>query len=327
MKAITLFLIFLLSVLAGCSEDSDNSTSSLDDTDKVADDGTAGDDDSPDTDEPDTDEPDDDDSEEPDDDGEEPDDGEEDPDEEVDEPDEPVSGDGFIIFDNFENDVTLSGDGETNTDAQTDLGASFNYFTDATDKYYDGGYWYAYDDSGDKGNSTATPDYIADDTFEAGLSQDGETGQALQINITLGDAVDDFETAFYGVGANIRGEGEYFDFSPLTSISFDVKGSGEMVVKFLTKVTDAYTWGDMAADFALTADWSRITIPVEDIAPEAWSPTAEDGITWADTKSHVGKIHFQTYGNVEKAGSEIDFAIDNITLEGFNSYDDVKLAE
>jgi len=226
-------------------------------------------------------------------------------------------------FDDFENNPEYSGDGQTNADNQTDLGASFNYYKTADDMFFDGGYWYAYNDADNKGNSSAVPDYMTDKEFEGGLEQGGNGGstQCLHISITLGDPTDEYNTAFYGIGANLKADGDYFDMSKMTALSFYAKGSGSMNAKFLTKVTSSYAWGDMVSQFDLSSDWTKVTVSPADIVPEPWSPAADDNITWDDVKDAVTKIHFQTNGDDEKSGDKVDFYIDDIVIEGM-TYDD-----
>jgi len=223
---------------------------------------------------------------------------------------------GYIIFDNFENDVLLAGDGETNPDNQTDLGAMFNYYTDDADQYYNGGYWYAFDDKDNDGTSSAVPNYVTDKEFESGLAQEGYDGstQSLHINITLGEGAD---YPFYGIGANIRGEGEYFDFSKMESLEFFAKGSGKMKVILKTRMADvdyASDWGDFSYDFTLDSNWTKYTIKTSDFVADKYSELSIDGVKIEDAIDAVGKIHFQTSSNLT-AGSKVDFYVDNIMIK------------
>ncbi len=242
----------------------------------------------------------------------------------VDEPDDKTSspvtvqanGEGYIIFDNFENNPELSGDGETNSDNQTDLGASFNYYTDATDEYFEGGYWYAYDDAGNKGNSVAVPDYIEDTDFENGLQIDGNDGSknCMHIKISLAEGA---EYPFYGIGANIRAEGDYFDFSEMEAIEFYAKGSGKMKLVLKTKLADEdykADWGDFSIDFTLKSEWTKYIINTEDIVADIYSDLSMDNTLITDAYDAVSKIHFQTSSSLE-AGDEVDFYIDDIMIK------------
>jgi hypothetical protein len=221
-----------------------------------------------------------------------------------------------IDFDNFENDLSYAGDGKTNSSNQTDLGATFNNYVSASEKYYEAGYWYAYDDSDDGGTSSASPDYLEDDQFESGLDSDGYEGSCLHLEITLGEGTDQYETAFYGIGANITETGQYHDFSALTSVDFYAKGTGDMGCKLLTKVSSGYAWGDMVSNFSLESDWKSYSLKASSFVPEPYSPTESDKVTWDDCKSQVEKLHFQTWGETMKSGEKISFYVDNIVLKG-----------
>ncbi len=223
----------------------------------------------------------------------------------------PISAD--VVIDDFEN-------GLEGTDGQTALGEQFNYYVSADDKNYDAGYWYGYDDEKDGGSSKSSPDYIADKEFEGGLAG-GSDGQYLALDITLGTGTDEWETAFYGFGCNLTVEGNMTDLSSMTGVEFDAMGSGTMNLKFVTEKSSEYSWGDMVAAFKLASSWEKVSISTSDIAPEPWSPTADDGVKWDDCKSAVTKLHFQTNGDKHKAGASVSFNVDNIVLKGVSPTD------
>jgi len=221
---------------------------------------------------------------------------------------------GYVILDDFENSMD-------DADNQTYLGARFNYYVDAKDNYYDAGHWFAFNDKADGGNSSATPDYITDKDFTGGLEQGGYNGstQCLHVNIALGDGVDEYGTAYYGVGCNITEEGQSTDFTKMTDLSFYAKGSGKMRLKFKTEASDAIgTWGDMSYDFTLSSSWTKVTVNPSDIVPEPYSDDETKGLTWDDAKTAVHQLQFQTNGSENE---NFDFYIDDIVIDGMDYTD------
>jgi len=128
----------------------------------------------------------------------------------------------------------------------------------------------------------------------------------------------------FNLSTSLTGEynKDWFDFSPLTAVSFYAKGRGMMRVNFITDtVLNGYAsgenWGHFGCDFTLTPEWKEYVIPASDFLPKPWSKTQQDQVTWADGMKKVTSIEFassQFYDQI--ADDSLDVYLDEIKLWG-----------
>jgi len=72
---------------------------------------------------------------------------------------------------------------------------------------------------------------------------------------------------------------DWTDLSNLSAVSFWVKDTGELRLKFNSEiVSSSGDWGHFGKDFKSTKDWKLYKIFSDEIAPMAYSQTEADGI-------------------------------------------------
>jgi hypothetical protein len=184
------------------------------------------------------------------------------------------------------------------------------------------GYWYGFNDVKDKGTSTITPNVISvDSQFAQAVVAGGPDGSKclhVTMNLALTTAL---AYPYAAIGYDISTTTHpWINLTAMTGFTFMAKGAGTVRVKFLTnKVTNGYpagsNWGDMGAEFTLTAAWTKYTIAVANIQPQPSSPQATAGLTWAACRDSVNKMHFQTAPSM-LGGATLDLYLDSLVMQG-----------
>jgi len=189
---------------------------------------------------------------------------------------------------------------------QNTLGEVYGCVTEGA-AYLGGGYWYTFDDKSGSTVKNAAGERIVAKNNEITMVPDSF------MHVLISTSTSSLDYPYAAVGCNLVGEGEkYLDFSKMTAVKLKVKGSGTVRMQFDTKdfADGGYDWGQYGYSIKLTADWTTVNIPVDDLLPEAYSEMDKAGWTWSHGASAVNKMAFQV-----KSG-DADFSVDDIELVG-----------
>lgn len=167
-----------------------------------------------------------------------------------------------------------------------------------------GGYWYIFSDSDDTnivdGTSTIEKSLVVDNTaLKNSLRVEGILRENSAANSYLGFTV-------------VIGNNEQYtvDLSLMESISFDIKGNGEMItVQFFT-LNDSGVETVFYSSFTVEENWRRVVITADSFA------ASDSQMVWGITETPVSKIQFifrETYSQFDTTAVVY---IDNIYLNG-----------
>jgi hypothetical protein len=199
---------------------------------------------------------------------------------------------------------------------QCNIGEAYGFLKDGTASA-GGGYWYMFADTKGSTVTNKNGDLIASGTNEQTMIPDS----TLYAKLSSSTSTEPYPYA--GVGCQFTGTDTaslvYIDLSKMTKITMKIKGSGTVRMSLVTKdiVSKGYTWGYYGKDITIPSAWTELSIPISDLKPAAYSDPEKNSMTWADGKSAVGSITFQT------AKSDAVLQLDDIKFVGV-TYSDLK---
>lgn len=173
------------------------------------------------------------------------------------------------------------------------------------------GFWYTATDIGDKGNSSIRVDFVTDSASFDGSSVRAEYAVGTRLSTPW---------AIMGFNVGTSYNGDTYDFSDLTGISFLAKGSGIINVKFLSKAVSRLYQDSVHYYYPLRlpAEWTRITIPVDSLRMPANASAEVRTITWAQAAREMQTVDFTAEVPDSDPGDTVIFWADSIYLEGLS---------
>lgn len=177
-----------------------------------------------------------------------------------------------------------------------------------------GAAWYVYRDGV---GTLFEPAEVESQITSALQSSDAWQGRSLNLKVHLdSEVVDAYGSLACKLG--VQGGAGRADLSELDSISFWMKGSGQVRIAFASDyihthypVTQAYA--DLGFNMQVPAEWTRITIPVDSLLPPENSEPWTDGVTWTDVAKSIDLFIMGTW---DDSGQTVEFSVDEIRFHG-----------
>lgn len=177
-----------------------------------------------------------------------------------------------------------------------------------------GNLWYLYSDNA---GTTFLPTGI-DTRITLGMGEtDAWRGKSFTLQTMLTNSIKD---AYGSLACQLgRDQGRNrVDLREMDSVTLYVKGSGQIRLIFTTdyihtQYDSTQAYADLGAKILLPAEWTRISIPIEDLLPPEDSKPYADGLRWKDVAQSVDLLVIGTWDN---AGYNVTFSVDEIRLHG-----------
>jgi hypothetical protein len=174
------------------------------------------------------------------------------------------------------------------------------------------GWWYAVDDNSEGGNSTVS--------YGVFSGAEAFSGQSMRITYSMGTVTfDPWLIAGFFIGRSQTLN--TYDYSKLQSLSFEVKGTGNIEIRFYSKILDTLSGSDgdqFSYTMPIPATWTHFTLPVDSLALPKSSVAYQMGYTWSQVAKSLYVIAFVAKYPDNNPGDIVTLNIDDIFLDGMD---------
>lgn len=170
-----------------------------------------------------------------------------------------------------------------------------------------GGFWFTNSDVISGGNSSSEVTVVSDTAAYIGSS--------VHVQHNLGRTLTyPFATLAFPLGPR----GKPYDLTGLQAISFWAKGEGSIMVRFSSNAVFRLYADSVhfAYTYALTPEWSLVTVPVDSLRVPDNAPAALKAWSWTRAAKEVTTIDFKASRPSSLPGDTVRFYLDEVYLEG-----------